>query len=113
VTRSAYGLDAGTGTDWKIHGACTQNDPDLWTSPDRVQLGIARWVCLHQCPVLHQCREWAHAHPGLAAGAVYGGEHWVYDRGQGRSRPSGYQPELRLPDHPIRRRPEIRRRAPR
>jgi hypothetical protein len=108
MSRSAHGLDSGQADDdWRRRGACASVlDPDMWTSVDGVDLAMARYVCLHVCLVLDECRRWAYEHPKLCDRAVYGGLYWRRRPGQLVPEPDPHQPDPRRPF--ALRRPEIR-----
>ena len=105
-TNSARGLDSGPedGRDWRLDGACRNNDPDLWTSPNASERGHAIWICQRRCPVRAACWQWANQHRDAVDQAVYGGIYWTRgakDVGGHDStapvRPAGIQPVARRP----------------
>ncbi|MGW4779963.1 WhiB family transcriptional regulator [Streptomyces filamentosus] len=51
-------------TDWRHRGACRDMDPDLFfpdgsTGPALLQAEEAKSACLHLCPVVTECLQWA------------------------------------------------------
>ncbi|MFE4177140.1 WhiB family transcriptional regulator [Streptomyces sp. NPDC056909] len=56
--------DLPVNTNWRTSGACTREDPELFfpigtTGPSALQIEEAKAVCLHRCPVMATCRDWA------------------------------------------------------
>jgi hypothetical protein len=76
MTRSTYGLDAGTDVDWRLNAACRLHPPDWWTAPAGQERDAAVRVCAG-CPVRTACLMWAYANVKQAAGAVYAGRWWT------------------------------------
>jgi hypothetical protein len=61
--------------DWRIHGACGREDPEMFFSEARTSRSIALHVCLTHCPVLEQCATFAAQNPPWSAvqgGVAYG-----------------------------------------
>lgn len=66
-------------TDWMERAECRRHDAELWH--DRTSRPVARHICLSHCPVLLQCRTFAHNFkPRRWAEQVIGGEVWVNHR---------------------------------
>jgi WhiB family redox-sensing transcriptional regulator len=64
-------------TDWRLHSACRDEDPELFFPvgsarlDSQLQIARAKEVCL-ACPVLNQCRAWALQPNGPEYG-IFGG----------------------------------------
>lgn len=69
----AYGLTADHMAPWELLAECGKHDPDLWHAREGglnvQQIGEARHICLHHCPVREQCAR----DIGPMRGAIVGG----------------------------------------
>lgn len=71
MTRTAHGLEAGGGLDWRIDAACRGLDPSIWDlASGRDAYIMAHSIC-DDCPVRRQCEDFGRR--TNAEGMIFGG----------------------------------------